>query len=225
MKVTKLLRKFQDFDSRKLLVVRTNLAANAGSSQVAAVAVPTNQRALVRGVVRAAAGVVGAAIAGTVDATANTFTASAVHGYAGTVVPGFVSGTVLPTGWTAATLYYAAIKSTTALKLYDTLANAIADDGATGLIDPTTTGTDVKFTPTVINAEYQVFGAVANREATCALVGTPVVDSLEVISGWACAIQADNTNKALQVMVTPDTAIATRVEVQLEVFVEALDVI
>lgn len=218
--------KFSEFSEKRKVSFKKTLAANAGSSEIYALPVGANKMAMVHGYLRACAGLQGPTISGTVDATANTFTAGSAHGYAGTVIPGFVSATALPAGWSANTLYYAAIINTTTLKLYNTLANAITNDGATGLIDPTTAGTAVKFTPTVIHSVYRLFGAVANRVGSggkCALVGSASVVSAEDVSGWDATIAADDTNKTLQIKATPDTDMDTRYELYLDVFEESLD--
>lgn len=223
--ITKNNRKFQDFSQRQLVEQRTTLAANAGATEIYNFPLKTNRKATFHGLVDAVAGVVGAAQAITVDATANTGTMGSPHGYVGSVVPGFISASVVPTGWSANTLYYAAIISTTAIKLYATAANALTNDGSTGLIDPTTTGTAVFFTPTVVNACYRIIGTAVNREGNVALVGTPSIVALEDVAAWDCTVTADNTNKTLQVKGTPDASMITRFRVSLQVFDESLDIL
>jgi hypothetical protein len=214
-------RSVQDFSERKLWQGKASLAANAGASKVFAVSVPTNSKAVIRGIVRASAGVIAAPIPVTVANGTETFTAGAAHGYT-TVVPCFVTGTVLPAGTVAGTIYYAWGSSTTAFQLYDTMANALVHNGSTGLIAVTTDGTAVNIVPTSVDSVHQVFAAVSNRNGNAVLLGSPVIDSLEVVSGWDCTVTADNTDKNLQLNFTPDTALVTKVEWLVEIYKFAL---
>lgn len=217
--LTKSLRAVQDFTERKLFQGKASLAGGAGSSEVFAVPVPTNMLAVVRGLVRASVGSPGGAISVTVANGADTLTATA-HGIT-VPTPCFVKGTGQPGGVTATTIYYAWPTNANTFQLYDTLANAVAHDGGTGLINISSDGSAVKLTPTTVEAVYQVLGTVANRNTNVALIGSPVIDPQEVISGWDCTVAADDTNKTLQVKVTPDAGVGyspTKIEYLLEVY-------
>lgn len=211
----------QDFSERKLIQGKVSLAAGLSATAVYAAPVGINTKTIIRGLVRASSGIIGGTQATVVDAGADTFT-SVAHGFV-TVTPMLVSGTVAPTGVTAGTIYYAWPTTVDVVQLYDTLATAATHDGSTGLTNPTTAGTAVKLTPTCVDAVYSILGVVANRNGVAANVGSPVVDAFEVISAWACTIAANVTDDTIEVTVTPDATLVTKVEYLLEVFNLNLD--
>lgn len=209
------------FPQKKLVRAGASLDANAGASKIFGRAIPTNRKLIISGIVRAAAGVIGATIAFTATNANETFTSAAAHGIA-TGTPVKLGGTLAPTGLTLGTTYFARAASATTITLHATSADAVAN---ASILAFTGDGTDVTLTPTVVSASYQVFGAVVNKNGVCALEGTPVIDSLEDVAGWACTITADNTNKEGLVNVTPDVDQVTRVEALLELYEVDADVI
>ncbi len=205
----------------KLFEARATLAAAAGASEIFNFPIGVNRQAIVRGVVRAAAGVVGAAVAFTVTNADETFTSASAHGIT-TGTPVVLGGTLAPTGLTLGNVYFAKAVTATTITLHPTSADAVAGTNTSAV---TGDGTAVTLTPTVTIAAYQIFGAAINRVGNTVLVGTPVIDSLEDVSGWACTVTVDNTNDTIQVKITPDTDNATRVEAILEVVDTSADIV
>jgi hypothetical protein len=206
----------QNFTDRRLIEESGSYAANAGASALVTIAVPRNKQVIIRGIVRASAGAgPGAPVAVTVDATANTLT-SAAHAFV-SGQPVIVSAAVLPTGFSANTVYYLGVTSTTVGKLYDTKANAVTNNGVTGLIDPTTAGTTVVIIPTTENAVYTITAMIRNRESTITEVGAESVVSLEDVSAWDLTWVIDNSAKTAVLKFTPDPTLASRATAYLEV--------
>lgn len=77
----------------------------------------------------------------TVVSATDVWTASAAHGLTTGQPVMLETSDTLPAGTDDSTVYFVAVASDTTFKLYDTAENAIADDGSTGLIDVSDTGT------------------------------------------------------------------------------------
>lgn len=220
MSLTKNPLDFVDFkQATKIALSAKTLAANAGSTEILSVPVARGTSAIVRGLIYASAGVVVAPFTAVADATADTLTAVA-HGLV-SGQPVYVVGTVQPGGVTATTVYYANAATADTIALYDTAAHAVSG-GPTGLIDITTAGTAVVVTTTTVNAAYTILSLGHNRNNNLTAVGSASVVSVEDVSAWDVTSAADNTNKAVSIKATPDTALDTTYTGWFEVFTSPL---
>jgi hypothetical protein len=179
-----------------------------------------------------------------VATTGNFALTTAAAPATGTAV--IIAGSPIPTGITAATVYYAYNIDTTHFTLFATQAQAIAGvlTLGGGQIQQSTSGTTVTYAVvgpafadlTTAQAFFEIAGVIVNRQGTAQLVGSnTVVDSFKdtEAGSWAAALVADNTTYSgvsysvgldtyspagLNFAVTPDASLITRWEVVAEVF-------
>lgn len=190
-------------------------AANAGASVLVSLAVPLNCIVIARVKIRGAAGKICNPIAVTADASTDLLTKTAHGIQSGT--PLHVVGGTQPGGVVAATMYYANAASADTIALYDTYAHGVAG-GPTGLVDITSAGATVKVYPSVLSAYYEFVAVARNRRTTTALVGAVAsLVAVEDNSAWDATAAVNDTADTLEVKVTPDAAIDTRFEAEIEV--------
>lgn len=199
-----------------------SVAANAGASVLAAIAVDPNTVNIVEGIIRASAGsqVAPAAIASAVAGT-DVVTTSAAHGLT-TGQPVIVSGITGLTGVVVTTVYFVNAVSATTLTLHDTAANAILG-GANGRLDITADGTGT-ITGVPVQAVYFIRCAVRNRAGVTSLLGSVDILALEDVAAWAGTIVANNTNDTFDITGTPDASLATKFEWVLNITPAAAEV-
>ena len=135
-----------------------------------------------------------------------------------TGTPVNVTGTTVPTGITAGTVYYASVTGAY-ISLYDTEAHAVSA-AATGLVAFTTAGAAVVVQPATLNAYYKTTVAAKNINGVVTLIGTPSQTALEDVSAWDFTQVANNTTKRLDLKGTPDGTLATTFLVEAEWYVK-----
>lgn len=200
-------------------VASVSLAANSGSTKIYGVPLTNpGDVKFVRATVKCSIGRQGNAQVFVVDATANTFTLVG-HGITVSGTPIVVGGTAVPAGFTAGTVYYAGVTSTSVLQVYDTPAHAVTNDGATGLINPTSAGTAVTVTTVQQLAVYVAQASGRNQNGTAVILGANnALSTFEDIAAWDCAWAVNTSTNTLDLKVTPDVQNITQVDAFIEIY-------